>query len=198
MTADLAWHWWASIKDTCTRDRTVPVDWMCECGFPKLGVKSLDLHIQEKCPPGAMMSWAVRDGLVLVRRDLAEVLLGFCDGKEGAIGGVFSKGGRVDDWCVLRHRRLRIVRGTRNARVRRCEVCGRQFYYAEGRRYLVGGGGSGWFANSARSGVLVTSQADAALKARFPDVPRGMTSSLQLEPQGLDGRQDVDDEVMLW
>jgi len=111
--------------------------WLCGgCCSPRPGEYAIDAYIQERQPVGPMSfvngcslpmvnrAFLMRFGRARVERDL---LLGQVFGPDG---------GEIRQWITFRGRQELIVRGTEHVQHRICEECGRNLYFAMGKRYL--------------------------------------------------------------
>ena len=153
-----SWHLCSRGLDTCTLVHSAPAGWMChQCRHPRTGFRVVDIHIQEKKPPGGLMSWSVRNGLCLVRTEFAQAIQVCCEASECFVGSVYDRSGRIfEGWRVLRHRVRQVIRARDGAKRRTCEACGTLHYHAIGPQYLVGTEPhAGWFASSDLCGLLV-------------------------------------------
>lgn len=112
--------------------------WLCiSCGAPKPSVGSVDVQIQEQCPVDLPITFVNGCGVVLVHRDFLAMLGTDRVRADLLLGAVAGPSGDVTrQWVTIRGRRRVIVRGSENVSYRRCELCGRQVYFAMGARYL--------------------------------------------------------------
>jgi len=111
--------------------------WLCSgCCSPRPGEYAIDAYIQDRAPAGplnlvngcglpmANRAFLMRFGEARVEQDLL-------------VGKVFGPDGKeMREWVTFRGRHGLFVRGTEHVQQRRCEVCGRNLYFAMGRRYL--------------------------------------------------------------
>jgi hypothetical protein len=126
----------------CTLDRTAYATavetWLCRgCGAPKPSIQAVDVQIQERHPDDVPITFVTGTGLMLVKKEFlgwlgedrvrADLMLGVVKGASGEV---------INDWVTARGRKRIIVRGSTNVSHRRCELCGRQVYFAMGARYL--------------------------------------------------------------
>lgn len=114
--------------------------WLCTgCASPKPDVRKVDLVIEdmESAPENLPLNFHFGSGVGVARKDFL-----FSLGKEEVerelcLGQVFGPEGQLlDDWVTFMGKHRIIVRGTKHAGARICEECGRQIYFALGRRYL--------------------------------------------------------------
>jgi hypothetical protein len=112
--------------------------WLCiGCAFPKPGTKAVDASIQEEEPDNTPLNMVSGCGLGVARKDF---LFSFGENlvrQHLYLGHVFGPDKRpLDNWMTFIGRHRIIVRGSRNAGVRRCSECGRNVYFAMGPLYL--------------------------------------------------------------
>ena len=111
--------------------------WLCtSCGSPRPSVGAINVQIQEERPAELPITFVNGCGVVLVHRDLLEMLGAVTIKADLLVGKVGSPAGKLSDWMTVRGRRRVIIRGSQNVTYRRCESCGRHVYFATGERYL--------------------------------------------------------------
>jgi hypothetical protein len=137
------YHIYTASPDPCTMDPTwraeAEQNWLCKrCNGIKPAVEAVDVMIQERTPGDAPLNIVFgASGVAIARLDLIEELgedtvRGHC-----WLGKVLLSGGKqAKGWVTCRGKKRVIVRGTKNARYRRCEGCETVLYYAVGPRYL--------------------------------------------------------------
>jgi hypothetical protein len=114
--------------------------WFCAgCNSPKPSIRAIDVRISSipgSEPLNAVVHWrgpmasmAFLDalGTDLIQRDL---YLGRVCGPDGQ---------ELREWATLRGKHRLTVRGTKNVSYRRCAQCGRDVYFAMGKKYLYPG-----------------------------------------------------------
>lgn len=111
--------------------------WLCTgCNSPKPGVGAIDVRLSSlpgREPLNAAVGWGVpiaskafldAIGKELVQRDLY-------------LGRVYGPdGNELAEWATFRGKYRLIVRGSKNVSYRRCSECGRDVYFAMGKKYL--------------------------------------------------------------
>jgi hypothetical protein len=112
--------------------------WLCTgCAFPKPDTKVVDATIQEEKPDNTPLNMISGCGVGIVRKDFL-----FSFGEDFVrqhlyLGQVFAPDNRpLEGWVTFVGRHRVIVRGSKNAGVRRCAACGRNVYFAMGQLYL--------------------------------------------------------------
>lgn len=112
--------------------------WLCTgCAGPRLGTGIVDVTIQETHPVDAPLTFVSGCGVGLVHQELLVTLGADSVRKDLLLGRVFGpSGSEIEGWSTFRGRRRLAIRGTSNVGLRRCAVCGRQLYFATGKRYL--------------------------------------------------------------
>jgi hypothetical protein len=142
MSARAFYHFYPQGLNPCTLERDASgndsPEWLCPgCNAPRPGVTSVDVQIQERRPGSGPLACLIAGGILLARRDWLE-MLGLGRTKEDLfLGSVRGDGGRIlRDWSTVRARHSVIVRGSKNAGYRKCDVCGRIVYFAMGVKYL--------------------------------------------------------------
>ena len=139
-------------KMTTEGEREALRTWLCKgCRTPKPDAGPIDVTVQFG-PGNEPLKLIPQGNLGLVRRDLMSALGEDVLREHLHLGKVYGEDGRqLTKWATFHARRRLIVRGSGNARYRRCEECGQVRYYAEGKKYLYppppcvtlfGGGGS--------------------------------------------------------
>lgn len=135
-------HFHPAGLDCCTLDTSEFADgippWCCSgCHTPKPDVGVVHIRIQEKVPPSSPFSFVQGAGLVMIKKDFLEKLNPEYVAADLLIGSVDAPSGeKISNWVTVRGRHRVIVRGTKNITYRRCDICGRQLYFAQGQRYL--------------------------------------------------------------
>ena len=112
--------------------------WLCTgCAFPKPDTKVVDATIQEEKPDNTPLNMISGCGVGIARKDFL-----FSFGEDLVrqhlyLGQVFAPDNRLlENWVTFVGRHRIIVRGSKNAGVRRCVKCGRNVYFAMGQLYL--------------------------------------------------------------
>lgn len=110
--------------------------WLCRgCGFPKPGIKSVDVVLQTRPQKPLDFPTGVRVGLIhrpFLNRFPASLVT-----SDLYLGTVFRPSGKIEpDWVTLRGRRRVLIRGTEQAGYRVCDLCGQICYFALGKKYL--------------------------------------------------------------
>jgi hypothetical protein len=107
------------------------------CAFPRPGVTSVDVRLQERSPRDKPLNIMFASGVGLVHRELLDLIGEDLARRELYLGRVFgNRGNEVADWVTFRGRNRVIVRGSKDAEYRTCKRCGRNIYHATGKRYL--------------------------------------------------------------
>jgi hypothetical protein len=113
--------------------------WLCSgCLDPKPGVHAVDVCLQDRVPRDKPMNLVHGWGVGLIHRELLDLLGDDIVEQDLYIGRIVgARGNVVTDWVTFRGRRGVIVRGSSDdAACRVCDQCGRNIYYAGGKRYL--------------------------------------------------------------
>jgi hypothetical protein len=114
--------------------------WLCVgCASPKPDVREVDLVLEdiEEVPENLPLSFHFGSGVGVARRDFLLSLGEEEVGRDLCLGCVLGPEGQLfNDWVTFIGKHRIIVRGTKHAGARICEECGRQIYFAMGRRYL--------------------------------------------------------------
>jgi hypothetical protein len=136
------------------------VEWLCTgCAFPKPDATRVNVTIQEVQPDNTPLNFVSGSGLGIARK---EFLLSFGEAiirQNLWLGDVFDPDGRLlENWSTFVGRRKIIVRGSKNAGVRRCSACGRVVYFAMGAPYLFPRPAEGVAILDAGNGGLVVTE----------------------------------------
>jgi hypothetical protein len=106
------------------------------CGRPKPGVETVNVRVQERKISGPL-NFVNGCGVALARRSF---LSRFGDDRIARCLGVGEVRGPENqlilDWVTFIGRRVLFVRGSKNAQYRTCSLCGRNLYFAMGKKYL--------------------------------------------------------------
>lgn len=134
--------------------------WLCTgCAFPKADTKEVDATIQEEKPDNTPLNMISGCGVGIARKDFL-----FSFGEDLVrqhlyLGQVFAPDKRpLESWVTFVGRHRIIVRGSKNAGVRRCAECGRNAYFAMGQLYLYPLPPEGVSIFDAGNGVLVVTE----------------------------------------
>jgi hypothetical protein len=113
-------------------------DWLCPgCNYPKPGVGSIDVTLQQPGPNDAPLNFIYGFGVPIAKRAFLGSFGENTINRDLHLGRVFLEGrGQLDDWVTVRGRHSLIIRGTKNVSRRQCTECGRNVYFAMGSRYL--------------------------------------------------------------
>ncbi len=135
--------------------------WLCTgCGYPKSDTKEVDATIQEGKPDNTPLNMISGCGVGIAQKDFL-----FSIGEDFVrqhlyLGRVFASDKRpLESWVTFVGRHRIIVRGAKNAGVRRCAECGRNVYFAMGQLYLYPEPPPGIAIFDAGNGGLVVSEA---------------------------------------
>ncbi len=111
--------------------------WLCtECGNPR-EPRSIDLAIQEQDPDNTPLNMVSGCSVGIARKDFLLSLGEQIVRHHLHLGQVSGPDQRpIDNWLTFVGRHRIIVRGSKNATVRRCGECGTNVYFAMGKRYL--------------------------------------------------------------
>ncbi|MBI4557402.1 MAG: hypothetical protein HY706_07460 [Candidatus Hydrogenedentes bacterium] len=111
--------------------------WLCAgCVLPKPDVMKVDAMIGYM-PENIPLNFVSGTGVGVARKDFLFSLGEDKVGRDLCFGRVFGPEGQLlDDWITFIGKHRIIVRGTKHVSARICEECGRQIYFAMGRRYL--------------------------------------------------------------
>jgi hypothetical protein len=112
--------------------------WLCSgCASPKPGVGSIDVRIQEEGPGDVPLTFVSGCGIGLVHQEFLIELGADNVAQDLLLGTVFGpSGNEIEGWSTFRGRHKLVIRGTSNVGLRQCSVCGRNIYFATGKRYL--------------------------------------------------------------
>ena len=111
--------------------------WCCQgCSSPKPGVEIVEARLVEepRDPPlnavaACFLPIAYRPFLERFPRDIVA--------RDLHTGPVYGPDGRLlRDWVTFRGRKRVFVRGSKHATARKCPECGRDIYFAMGKKYL--------------------------------------------------------------
>jgi hypothetical protein len=107
------------------------------CGYPKAGVKAVDVLLQGHSPRDKPLNLLFASGVGLIHRELLDLIGKDVVNRDLYLGQVTDNRGKVlVDWATFRARKKVVVRGSKEAEYRRCPDCGRILYHAAGTRYL--------------------------------------------------------------
>ena len=111
--------------------------WLCSgCCSPKPGFGAVDARLQE-APKDKPLNFVMGCGLPVAYGKFLDRLGESLVERDLSLGQVFGPDGtRLEDWVTFRGRRRLIIRGSREVSYRRCTECGRDVYFAMGKRYL--------------------------------------------------------------
>ena len=112
--------------------------WACSDGpHPTPAATVVDVWLQDNTPRDKPLNFVMFGGIPVVHRELLKLFGDDNVERDLYIGRVIgARGKELPDWVTARGRDRLIVRGTRNAGSRICDVCGRLFYFAQGANYL--------------------------------------------------------------
>jgi hypothetical protein len=112
--------------------------WLCPgCASPKPGVKGIDVWLQERAPRDKPLNLVFGCGIGLIHKELLNLVGHEIVERDLYIGRVMGdRGNEIADWVTFRGRCGVIVRGSKDAANRVCQDCGRNVYFAIGKRYL--------------------------------------------------------------
>lgn len=137
------WHLYPQSLGTCTMEKGFfggsGPDWLCTgCAAPRPEVQSVDVCIQERrLNPKAPLSFVFGYGVGIAHLGLLDELGIEQVASDLWLGVVLDDERRpFKDWVTLRGRQRAIIRGSKDVSNRICQVCGRNIYYAGGKRYL--------------------------------------------------------------
>jgi len=176
MSADVYYHLHAIGLDACTMTEEGGQEalstWLCSgCDYPKPGVASVDVHIEQRRPRYGPITFVYGFGVAVVSKVLLASLGEVVIFSSLYIGKVYGPdGGMLDDWVTCRGKHLITLRGSRHAQHRWCDNCGRLLYFAMGVPYLCPGPPEGacvW--ESHLNGLVVPS---GTFERAFPVPPR--------------------------
>jgi len=135
--------------------------WLCTaCGFPRPDTKEVDATIQEEKLDNTPLNMISGCGVGIAHKDFL-----FSFGEDFVrqhlyLGQVFTPDKHpLQSWVTFVGRHRIIVRGSKNAGVRRCADCGRNVYFAMGELYLCPEPPLGIAIFDAGNGGLVVSEA---------------------------------------
>lgn len=104
---------------------------------PKPGVQGVNLTVQERTPENTPLNTVAGTGVGVARKDFLAELGDTAVRKYLFVGRVIGPDGEVfKDWVTFRGKHLIIVRGSKEAGYRICDVCGQPAYFAMGKKYL--------------------------------------------------------------
>lgn len=133
--------------------------WLCPgCGNPR-EQRTIELTIQEDEPDNTPLNMISGCTVGIARKDFL-----FCFGEDIVrqhlyLGHVFGPDGHpLENWVTFVGRHRIIVRGSKNAGVRRCSECGRNVYFAMGELYLYPQPPAGVLIFDAGNGGLVVTE----------------------------------------
>jgi len=107
------------------------------CLQPRPGVTTIDVWIQGRSPTRKPLDSIWGCGVGLMHTSLLEIIGDDLATRDLYLGKVTNCSGKlVTDWVTFRGRRRIIIRGIKEAGYRSCTLCGRNHYYAAGKRYL--------------------------------------------------------------
>src|SRR5689334_10357875 len=111
--------------------------WLCVgCGAPKPDASIIDVAVQEPSIEGPI-NFISGCSLTIVKRTFLHKFSADLVHRDLDIGRVFGpRGDELLEWATLRGKTRLIVRGTDHVACRRCPLCGRDVYFALGRKYL--------------------------------------------------------------
>jgi hypothetical protein len=112
--------------------------WMClGCGTTKTGVTGVDVALQDRVPRDKPLNLVWGGGLGLIHQDLIDCIGPEIVKRDLNLGRVVGKAGtEVPGWYTFHGRCGVIIRGSKDAGFRTCDLCGRPVYFAMGKRYL--------------------------------------------------------------
>lgn len=171
-------HLYPTGMHPCTPDKRTHAaaikSWLCPgCGAPKSSVDTaIDIQIQESIPKDAPITFVSGCGLVLARSDFLEQLGETHVRTDLLLGKVSDPAGFVlPDWITLRARHRVIIRGSKNVSHRRCDICGRQVYFAMGAPYLFPAPVGAFIYESDLYGLLIHPDLfSEKIRKRWPDL----------------------------
>jgi hypothetical protein len=107
------------------------------CAHPKPDVTAVNVCLQERSPRDKPLNFLFGPGIGLIHRELIDLIGEDIVRRDLYLGRVTDCDDKlVADWMTFRGRQGIIVRGSKEAECRACKRCGRNLYYAAGRRYL--------------------------------------------------------------
>lgn len=112
--------------------------WLCTgCGFPKPDVRAVDVAIQERTPDDTPLNVVFGCGTGIAKKSFLYAVGESIVNEHLYTGRVFGPSGELlTDWISFNGKYKIILRGSENVGVRRCDECGRNVYFATGKRYL--------------------------------------------------------------
>jgi hypothetical protein len=135
-------HFYSGTMNPCTIDDEFYDEagrsWLCPgCFSPRPGVEAVDIKIEEKKPYGRFMTAAHAMFVPMVSQLFLDYLPKNIIKREFYIGRLINDRNKpIDGWFTARCRSQVIIRGTKQAGVRRCGECGRSVYFGGLPRYL--------------------------------------------------------------
>jgi hypothetical protein len=142
MTNAIYHHYSGGGLDPCSLDpefdRLALSSSLCPgCHSPKPDVKAVDVKILDPVPTGKWLSIAFGCFVPLVERRFLELLPEDVVRSQMFVGHVIGPDGKpFENWVTARCRHKAIVRGRNHVKLRVCEKCGRNVYFAMGHGYL--------------------------------------------------------------
>lgn len=111
--------------------------WLCTgCCVPKPDVQVVDIFLQSP-PSDKPLNFVNGCGLSVAYKPFLERLPIDVVQRDLYLGRVFGPDGeQLADWVTFRGKKRLIIRGSKHAGVRVCEQCGRDVYFAMGKKYL--------------------------------------------------------------
>ena len=135
------YHLYSATMDGCDLTKEADAEarhsWLCTgCNSPKPDIGAIDVRIRAtpgKEPLNAVGGWGVgiasKAFLDAIGTNLAQ--------RELYLGRVYGPDGKeLTEWATFRGKHRLIVRGSKNVSHRRCTECGRDVYFAMGKKYL--------------------------------------------------------------
>lgn len=112
--------------------------WLCRgCKWPKKGIGAVDVTLEGKRPPKTPINFVFAASVGVAQRDFLEELGRETVQRDLLLGKVFNESNKeLSDYISFRGRNALIVRGTKDARYRTCNECGRHLYFANPKWYL--------------------------------------------------------------
>jgi len=89
--------------------------WLCPgCGYPKPGVKAVDVWLQDRSPRDKPLNFVYGSGVGLIHKELLDLIGAEIVQRDLYIGRIIGdRGNEVKDWVTFRGRRGVFVRGSK-------------------------------------------------------------------------------------
>lgn len=113
--------------------------WCCKgCKLPRIGCGEIDVSLQE-APQNIPLNIIMGVGVGIIQDEFLDALGHSIARQYLFLGRVYGPDGKlIERFMTFRGKQTLIIRGNEKSSYRKCEVCGRDIYFAMGKKYLLG------------------------------------------------------------